>query len=245
MTGTARQESEDMPRMPGCVLWLDEKAWESGSQMQAVHAPIPVDEWIAATRGKGYEVAWTPEGALAEGAYHGGAVVEVDSDVPGDAGRTYFAVPPDLLDRLQEIMPPRDYEMVREDVSNINNPEAHGYTVTRLDPAAWEGRGEVVPLSQPITTEAWVREIRKHHMRVAPPVGHPLPLDSLYPAGQVVVVDDATGRSYFAVPRAAYWLAYDLADETGEAAEATARLSGATAAATGQSPTVAGTAQGS
>jgi len=56
--------------------------------------------------------------------------------------------------------------------------------------------------------------IREHRMRVTPPVGNALPMDSLYPAGQVVTVDDAAGRSYFAVPRAAYGLAYDLADES-------------------------------
>lgn len=217
MTARAKQESETPPRAQGCVLWIDEKAWESGSQVRAVHAPIPMDEWIAATRSKGYEVAWTPEGALAEEPYRGGSVVEVDSDLPGDAGRTYFAVPPESLDRLQEIMPSRDYQMVREDVANIDNHEARGYTVTQLDPAAWEERREIVPLAGPITTEDWVRTIRQHHMRVAPPVGHPLALDSLYPAGQVVAVDDATGRSYFAVPRAAYWLAHDLADVTASA----------------------------
>jgi hypothetical protein len=215
MTSTQTQEST--PRAAGCVLWIDEKAWESGSELRAVHAPIPVDEWLAATRSKGYDVAWTPDGALAAGPYRGGCVVEVDSDVPGDAGRTYFAIPPESLERLQEIMPPRDYQMMREDVANLDNPEAHGYTVTRLDPAAWEARRAVVPLGEPLTTGAWVRKIRKHHMRVAPPVGQPLPLDSLYPAGQVVAVDDATGRSYFAVPRAAYGLAYDLADETAAA----------------------------
>lgn len=228
MTGRTKQDSQGTPRAPGCVLWLDEKAWESGSQVRAVHAPIPVDEWIGATRSKGYEVAWTPDGALTEEPYRGGSVVEVDSDVPGDAGRTYFAIPPESLDRLREIMPPRDYQMVREDVANLDNHGAHGYTVTRLDPSAWESRGEIVPLAEPITTEAWVRKIRRHRMRVAPPVGHPLPLDSLYPAGQVVAVDDAAGRSYFAMPRAAYWLAYDLSDET-----AAAGLSGSVTAASG------------
>ncbi|MGI8916765.1 MAG: hypothetical protein ACR2JY_23825 [Chloroflexota bacterium] len=206
--------TEGPPRTLGSVLWIDEKAWESGSQVRAVHQPISIDTWIAVTRSKGYKVVWTPDGALDEGPYRGGSVVEVDSEMPGDAGRAYFAIPTEVLDDLQEIMRSEDYRMVREDVDNIDNHEAHGYTVTRLDPASWERRGEVVPLAEPITTEAWVLQIRQQHLRVAPPVSHPLPLDSFYPAGQVVPVDESMGRSYFAVPRAAYWLAYDLADET-------------------------------
>lgn len=217
MTGTSADEAERVPRMPGCVLWINEKAWESGSQVRAVHPPIPMDTWADATHRKGYKVVWTPEGAIEEGPYRGGSVVEVDSDVPGDAGRTYFAIPPEALDGLREIMQPDEYRMVREDVANIDNQEAHGYTVTRLDQAAWEERGEVVPLAEPITTEAWVREIRQRHMRVTPPSGHPLPLASFYPAGLVVPVHDAMGRGYFAVPRAAYWLAYALADQTADA----------------------------
>ncbi len=211
---TRTDTRESLTHAPGCVLWLDGKAWESGSELRATQAPVPVDVWIAATRHKGYAVAWTPEGALAEGPYAGGAVVEVDSDVPGDAGRTYFAVPPEALDRLREIMPARDYEMVREDIANVANPEARGYTVTRIDPKAWEQRRQVVPNAVPIPTETWAVVIREHRMRVTPPVGNALPMDSLYPAGQVVTVDDAAGRSYFAVPRAAYGLAYDLADES-------------------------------
>jgi len=211
---TQTDTRESVTHAPGCVLWLDGKAWESGSELRATQEPVPVDAWIAATRGKGYAVAWTPEGALAEGPYAGGAVVEVDSDVPGDAGRTYFAVPPEALDRLRELMPARDYEMVREDIANIANPGAHGYTVTRIDPAAWEQRHQVVPNAAPIPTETWAAVIQEHRMRVAPPVGNALPVDGLYPAGQVVTVDDAAGRSYFAAPRAAYWLAYDLADES-------------------------------
>jgi hypothetical protein len=217
MTGTSADEAERVPRMPGCVLWIDEKAWESGSQVRAVHPPIPVDTWADATLSKGYKVVWTPEGAIEEGPYRGGSVVEVVSDVPGDAGRTYFAIPPEALDGLREIMRPDEYRMVREDIANIDNEEAHGFTVTRLDPAAWEERGEVVPVAEPITTEAWVREIRQRHMRVFPPSGHSLPLASFYPAGLVVSVHDATGRGYFAVPRAAYWLAYALADGTADA----------------------------
>jgi len=237
---TQTDTRESVTHALGCVLWLDGKAWESGSELRATQAPVPVDAWIAATRRKGYAVAWTPEGALAEGPYAGGAVVEVDSDVPGDAGRTYFAVPPEALDRLREIMPARDYEMVREDVANIDNLDACGYTVTRIDLAAWEQRRQVVPNAAPIPTETWAAVIREHRMRVAPPVGNALSRDSLYPAGQVVAVDDAAGRSYFAAPRAAYWLAYDLADETAGATEATeaagptAGLSGTVAAASGQ-----------
>jgi len=211
---TRTDTRESLTRAPGCVLWLDGKAWESGSELRATQAPVSVDVWIAATRHKGYAVAWTPEGALAAGPYAGGAVVEVDSDVPGDAGRTYFAVPSEALDRLREIMPARDYAMVREDVATIDNPEARGYTVTRIDSAAWEQRRQVVPNAAPISTETWAAVVRTHHMRVAPPVGNALPVDGLYPAGQVVTVDDAAGRGYFATPRAAYGLAYDLADES-------------------------------
>jgi len=211
--GAMDADAGSPPRVAGAALWLYGPAWENGSELDAARPPMPFDEWAAHVRERGWDLSWTPMGAIDEGPYAGGVVVEADVD--GDRG--YAVIPPELLDRLQEIMPARDYEMVREDVANIDNPEARGYTVTRIDPAAWEGRRQVVPNAAPIPTETWAAVIRAHHMRVAPPVGNALSEDSLYPAGQVVAVDDAAGRSYFATPRAAYWLAYDLADETAEA----------------------------
>ncbi len=204
---TDGQEETVAPRAEGCVILLYDHAWEDRSMLDTTSAPIPVEEWLAETRRAGYNVEWTPEAALSEGPYRGGTVVEIVDN----SGRSYVAVPPELLDRLREIMPARDYEMVREDIANVDNPQAWGYTVTRIDPEAWEQRRQVAPNAAPLPTETWAAVIREHHMRVAPPVGNALSEDSLYPAGQVVAVDDATGRSYFATPRAAYWLAYDLA----------------------------------
>ncbi len=209
---TDGQEETVAPRAEGCVILLYDHAWEDRSMLDPTSAPIPVEEWLAETRRAGYNVEWTPEAALSEGPYRGGTVVEIVDN----SGRSYVAVPPELLDHLREIMPTRDYEMVREDIANVDNPQAWGYTVTRIDPEAWEQRRQVVPNAAPLPTETWAAVIREHHMRVAPPVGNALSLDSLYPAGQVVTVDDATGRSYFAAPRAAYWLAYGLADESEE-----------------------------
>jgi len=222
-------EGASAPRAEGCVILLYDHAWEDRSVLDATSAPIPVEEWLAETRRAGYSVEWTPEAALSEGPYRGGTVVEIVDH----SGRSYVAAPPEVLDRLREIMPARDYEMVREDIANIDNPDARGYTVTRIDPAAWEGRRQVVPNAAPIPTDTWAAVIRAHHMRVAPPVGNALSEDSLYPAGQVVAVDDAAGRSYFATPRAAYWLAYDLADETAEATDATGATGGFSGTAVG------------
>jgi len=66
-----------------------------------------------------------------------------------------------------------------------------------------------------LLTEAWARSIRTKGLRVEAPAGALLPLDSAWPAGQVVTDADAAGRRfYFAVPRAALRLATDLHFET-------------------------------
>lgn len=105
--------------------------------------------------------------------------------------------------------------MAREDVAALDNPQAHGLRVARLDPAAWERRREAVPTGE-LPTEGWARAIRDNGLRVAAPAGAMVPLDSAWPAGQVVTVTDAAGahKSYFAVPRAALRLATDLHVET-------------------------------
>jgi hypothetical protein len=61
-----------------------------------------------------------------------------------------------------------------------------------------------------------VQVIRENGMRVQLPTDALLPLDSAWPAGQVVAITDRQGkrRSYFVVPRGAVRLAVDLAVET-------------------------------
>jgi hypothetical protein len=205
-----------IPRAAGCVLVLYDRQWEDEEGLLPVGDPIPVSEWLAATRQSGYLVSWTPEGALAEGPYRGGVVVEV-----ADArGRSYIAVPPEGLDHLEEIMSERDYQMVREDVAALANPEGHGLSVTRLDRPAWELRGEALPHGDPLPTETWAQVIRRQRLRVESTAGVFLPLDSAWPGGEVVAIADGLGRrrSYFAVPRGARRLVAALADETADAA---------------------------
>jgi len=223
MTAMATRREKIAPdRAQGCVLWIYGQAWEDRDGVDGLHPPTPFDEWAAFLKKKGWSVGWTAEGALDEGPYRGGVVVAVD--VRDD--RAYVAVPPELLDRLQEVLPAPDYRMVREDVAALDNPEAKGLRLARLDPAAWEQRHVVVPTTE-LTTEAWARSIRAKGLRVAAPSGAPLPLDGAWPVGQVVTVTDGAGRGYyFAVPRAALGLATDLYIETraraADAAAATA-----------------------
>jgi len=205
-TRRERREESVPARAEGRVLWLYGQAWEDRSALDGLHPPTPFDEWVVFLKTQGWAVGWTAEGAIEEGPYRGGAVVLVDAD--GD--RAYVAVPPELLDRLREIMPARDYAMTREDVAGLDNPTAAGLRVARLDPAAWEQRHAVVPTME-LTTEGWARSIRDKGLRLAQPAGAALPLDSAWPAGQVVTVADAAGRRfYFAVPRGALGLATDL-----------------------------------
>jgi hypothetical protein len=203
-----------IPRAVGCVLVLYDRQWEDEAGLLPVGDPLPVNEWLAEARRVGYRVAWTPEGALAEGPYQGGVVVEV-----ADArGRSYVAVPPEALDRLEEIMDWQDYQLVQEDVAALANPEGHGLAVTRLDRPAWEQRGEAVPRGDPLPTETWAQVIRRQGLRVESTTGAILPLDCAWPGGEVVAVADRLGRrrSYFAVPRGVRRLAAALADETAD-----------------------------
>ncbi len=205
-TRRERREESVPARAEGRVLWLYGQAWEDRSALDGLHPPTPFDEWVVFLKTQGWTVGWTAEGAIEEGPYRGGAVVLVGAD--GD--RAYVAVPPELLDRLREIMPARDYAMTREDVAGLDNPTAAGLSVARLDPAAWEQRHAVVPTTE-LTTEGWARSIRDKGLRLVQPAGAALPLDSAWPAGQVVTVADAAGRRfYFAVPRGALRLATDL-----------------------------------
>jgi len=224
-TDRARREARAPERAPGGVLWIYGQAWEDRSALDGLRPPTPFDEWAATLAKNGWGVGWTGMGAIEEGPYRGGAVVEVDVD--GD--RAYTAIPPEALDRLRGLLDEQDYRMVREDVAALDNPEAHGLRVTRLDPAPWEQRRAVVPTTE-LMTEGWARSIRTKGLRVEAPAGALLPLDSAWPAGQVVTVaDDAGRRFYFAVPRAALGLATDLHMETRERAPASSTAAAAAA----------------
>ncbi len=81
-----------VPRVEGHVILLYDQDWEDEYGLLPVSEPLPVEAWIAATRAEGYSVVWTPLGAIAEGSYRGGVVVEIDDD----RSRSYVAVPPEL-----------------------------------------------------------------------------------------------------------------------------------------------------
>src|SRR5579871_5978792 len=105
----------EVPRLEGHVLLLLPLAYEGERTLRAQRAPAPVAEWLAAMRRGGYTASWLPAGAIAEGVYRGGTVVEVD--VEGD--RAYVAVPPEALETLSEVMTPQEYQMVREDIAAL------------------------------------------------------------------------------------------------------------------------------
>jgi len=197
-----------VPRVEGHVILLYDRDWEDEYGLLPVSEPLPAEEWIAATRREGYSVEWTPQGAIAEGSYRGGVVVEIDDD----RSRSYVAVPPELLDRLQELMDEQDYRMVREDVDALDNPEGHGLRVSRLDPAAWEQRHQVVP-TKDLPTEGWARAIRDNGLQVEMTYDGSLPIESPWPGGHVITTTDGAHRYYFAVPRGALNLAIDLSLE--------------------------------
>ncbi len=138
-----------------------------------------------------------------------------------------MAVPPELLDWLRELMDEQDYRMVREDVAALDNPQAHGLRVSRLDPAAWEQRRQVMPTTE-LPTEGWAQAIREDGLQVEMTYDGSLPIESPWPGGHVITATDGAHRYYFAVPREALNLAIDLAVETkGAAAEASAAASAA------------------
>jgi hypothetical protein len=204
--------AEVLPRREGHVLLLLPTPYEGSRELRPQRVPIPVDEWLIVMRRGRYVVSWIPAGAIEEGPYRGGSVVEVD--VRGD--RAYVAVPPEALDALAEVMSAQEYQMLGEDVAALTNPEARGLSVARLDRTAWEERQEVIAQGAPLATEAWAQVIRENGMRVQLPTDALLPLDSAWPASQVVAITDRQGkrRSYFVVPRGAVRLAVDLAVET-------------------------------
>jgi hypothetical protein len=76
-----------------------------------------------------YTAGWMPMGAIDAGPYWGGAVVEIADE----RGRSYAA----------------DYRMVREDVAALDNSEATGGRVTRLDADAWEDSPHAISASDP------------------------------------------------------------------------------------------------
>ncbi len=208
-TERTTREERAPERAQGCVLWMYGQAWEDRSALDGLRPPDTFDAWVRTLTDNGWSVGWTGFGAIEEGPYQGGVVVEVDVD--GD--RAYTAIPPELLDRLREVMPADEYRLVREDVAALDNPQAQGLRVTRLDPTAWERRREAIP-GKELPTEGWARAIRDKGLRVEPPAGAMLSLESAWPAGQVVTVTDGKRAYYFAVPRAALRLATDLHFET-------------------------------
>ncbi len=109
-------------------------------------------------------------------------------------------------------MDAQDYRMAREDVAALDNPQAHGLRVSRLDPIAWEQRRQVVPMKE-LPTESWARTIRDHGLRVEMTYNGSLRVDSPWPGGHVIAVIDGEHRSYDAVPRGALNLAIDLSLE--------------------------------
>ncbi len=225
-------------RVAGAVLWLNPAPWEDALEVQGQHAPIPLEAWIAETTTGGYTVRRLPEGTIDAGPYAGGVVVAAE----GNDGRHYFAVPPELIARLAEMMPPAEYRQVRDDLdagqgrslagtagttgtAENGTPaeaEAEGdgvawrtVEVLWIEAAAWSERGAVVPVHAPIPTGEWARIIRDGGMRVTlPDYPRGLGAHTPCPGGVVVTVDDAEGRRYFAVPRTAWSVARDLAVET-------------------------------
>jgi len=217
-----------VPHVEGHVILLYDRDWEDEYGLLPVSEPLPVEEWIAATCREGYSVEWTPQGAIAEGPYRGGVVVEIDDD----RSRSYVAVPPELLDRLRELMDEQDYRMVREDVTALDNPEPHGLRVSRLDPAAWEERHHAVPTKE-LPMEGWARAIRDNGLQVEMTYDGSLPIESSWPGGHVITTTDGVHRYYFAVPRGALNLAIDLSLEMEGAAAAAGASASASAAVAG------------
>jgi len=219
----AGQQRDETPRAEGSVLWLLPAAWENDLELRAQESPIPMENWIAETTKGGYTVQWMPESTIDDGPYGGGIVVGATAL----SSRHYFAVPPELIERLAEVMPTVEYQRVRDDLDELHGRAVAGaetpegdssfkaVKVLWIEAAAWMDRGAVVPVHAPIPTDEWARVIRDGAMRVALPA-HPRGLGDATPCpgGVVVTVDDDEGRRYFAVPRAAWGVARDLATET-------------------------------
>lgn len=227
----AGHERDETPRVEGSVLWLLPTAWENELELRAQDAPLPVEAWIAETLKGNYTVQWMPESTIDDGPYAGGIVVGATAL----SSHHYFAVPPELIERLAEVMPAVEYQRVRDDLDDRDALQGRSLTgaetpadgagssfkavkVLWIEAAAWTDRGAVVPVHAPIPTDEWARVIRDGAMRVALPA-HPRGLSDTTPCpgGVVVTVDDDEGRRYFAVPRAAWAMARDLATETADA----------------------------
>ncbi|MGI8553081.1 MAG: hypothetical protein ACR2PL_20190 [Dehalococcoidia bacterium] len=191
------------------VILLYEHGWEDEYGLVPVSEPIPFSEWIATTLREGYRVEWVPQGAVVEGPYRGGVVVEIVDE----HGRSYVAVPPERLDSLRELMTQQDYQMVREDAASLDNPLAAGVFLSLLDSAAWEQRQQTVSLRD-LSAEVWARTVREKGLQIELTPNGTLPIESRWPAGHVVrVLDRAGRREYYAAPRPSLWLAIELAAE--------------------------------
>lgn len=79
--------------------------------------------------------------------------------------------------------------------------DAGEITVVIPNEKAWE-RQELVPITSPIPINEWLDIVHSRGMRVlAPPFSRIV--EGLYEGGHVIALDDAAGRSWFAVPREA------------------------------------------
>jgi hypothetical protein len=190
------------------VVLLSPLAYEGNRTLRALSAPKPAQEWLQVMRADDHQASWLPAGIITEGPYQGGTVVEVD--IEGD--RAYIAVPPEALEMLAEVMEPLQYQAVIEDLAAAANPDGPGQVVTRLDRTAWEERRQVLPTGAPLLADDWMRVIFERHLQVEVLHGALLPLDGPWRGGHVVVVGEPNGehRSYFALPRAALFLALAL-----------------------------------
>ena len=235
------RESQEPPRVEGCVLLVLPSSFEEGLGLIAERVPLAVDRWAAVLRREGYTAHWIPASAIEDGPYAGGIVVLATRP---DDGRHYIAVPPEAIPALVGVLSPQDYRRAqedlralragdrRDDVEGLGEEKMHSrqsrggsmgdddaapaafqsVTVFWLDAVAWRERRVAVPVHDPIAVGAWARTIRSGRMRVTlPPRGQPLPQDSPCPGGYVVEVDDAEGHRYFALPREAWAVAVDLA----------------------------------
>jgi len=235
------RESQEPPRVEGCVLLVLPSSFEEGLGLLPQRPPLAVDQWVAILRREGYTAHWIPASAIEDGPYAGGIVVMATRP---DDGRHYIAVPPEAVHALVGVLSPQDYRRVqvdlralrvgdrRDDVEGLGEEKMYSrpsrggsmgdddaapaafrpVTVFWLDALAWRERHVAVPVHDPIAVGAWARTIRSGRMRVTlPPQGQPLPQDGPCPGGYVVEVDDAEGHRYFTLPREAWAVAVDLA----------------------------------
>ncbi len=87
------------------VVMLSEKAWER-QEIVAITNPIPVSEWLGIIQERGMRVLAPPFSRISEGPYGGGHVLALDDD----DGRSWFAVPSQVIPMLRSCMSSQTYE---------------------------------------------------------------------------------------------------------------------------------------